>query len=254
MSKLSALMVSLVLIGSVAVCSVWAAGDKVRSDGAAGPAGLDSGGVVQSSRGSAVGESVQILSVQEDMAGNNNQSETPAILSEDEIEDLEHLREEEKLARDVYLYLYDVWGQWIFENIAASEQQHMDAVKNLLDKYGIDDPVGEDVEGAFSNELIQGLYNDLIGIGASDASTRLDALRVGATIEDMDIYDIQHMLDNTDKSDLITVYENLMKGSRNHLRSFVGLLEAMGGSYDVQYLDQDEVDEIIDSPKETGQK
>ncbi len=254
MSKLSALMVSLALIVSVAVCPLWAAGDKVRSDDAAGPAGLDGGGTVQSSRGTPVGEILEFLSVQEDMTGNNGQSVTPAILSEDEIKDLRNLREEEKLARNVYLYLYGVWGQWIFENIAASEQQHMDAVKSLLDRYGIDDPVGEDVEGVFSNEIIQGLYNDLKGIGASDSSTQLDALWVGATIEDMDIFDIQHMLDNTDKSDLISVYENLMRGSRNHLRSFGGLLEAMGESYEAQYLDQAEVDKIIGPPKETGQK
>jgi len=254
MSKIFEVMVSLALIVSVAVCPVWAAGDKVRSDDAAGPAGLDGGGAVHSSRGTAVGESVQILSVQEDMTGNNGQPVTPAILSEDEIGDLVHLREEEKLARDVYLYLYDVWGQWIFENIAASEQQHMDAVKNLLDRYGIDDPVGDNAEGVFSNGDLQELYNSLIDSGASEASIKLDALWVGATIEDMDIFDIKHMLENTDKSDLITVYENLMKGSRNHLRSFGGLLEAMGESYEAQYLDQDDVDKIIGSPKETGQK
>ncbi len=70
----------------------------------------------------------------------------------------------------------------------------------------------------------------------------------------MDIYDIKQMLSNTDKPDLTSVYENLMKGSRNHLRSFCGLLETMGVTYEAQYLDQKIVDSILDSPKETGPK
>ena len=70
----------------------------------------------------------------------------------------------------------------------------------------------------------------------------------------MDIFDIQHMLDNTDKSDLVSVYENLMKGSRNHLRSFCGVLDTLGETSDAQYLSQDEVDSILSTAKETGPK
>lgn len=183
--------------------------------------------------------------------GNQNKNGSTATLSTQEIKDLVHLREEEKLARDVYRYLYEVWGQWIFDNIAASEQQHMDAVKNLLDRFGVEDPVENDVEGVFINETLQELYDDLIAIGES---TKLNALWVGATIEDMDIFDIKGMLENTDKPDLVSVYENLMKGSRNHLRSFCSLLETLGETYEAQYLEQDEVDTILSTAKETGRK
>jgi hypothetical protein len=183
--------------------------------------------------------------------GNQNKNGSTATLSTQEIKDLVHLREEEKLARDVYRYLYEVWGQWIFDNIAASEQQHMDAVKNLLDRFGVEDPVENDVEGVFINETLQELYDDLIAIGES---TKLNALWVGATIEDMDIFDIKGMLENTDKPDLVSVYENLTKGSRNHLRSFCSLLETLGETYEAQYLEQDEVDTILSTAKETGRK
>jgi hypothetical protein len=186
--------------------------------------------------------------------GNQNKNGSTATLSTQEIDDLVHLREEEKLARDVYRYLYDVWGQWIFDNIAASEQQHMDAVKKLLDRYGEEDPVGNDVEGVFVNDDLQELYYKLTDDGGGDESTRLDALWVGATIEDMDIFDIKHMLENTDKPDLISVYENLMKGSRNHLRSFCSLLETLGETYEAQYLEPKEVEAILSTPKETGRK
>jgi hypothetical protein len=170
-------------------------------------------------------------------------------LSAIEAENLVFLREEEKLARDVYLYLFDAWGQWIFENIAASEQKHMDAVKNLLDKYHLADPAAGNAEGVFTDPQLQELYSDLISEGSA---SKLQALRVGATIEDMDIFDLQYFLEQTDKMDITRVFENLMKGSRNHLRAFVGQMELLGETYDAQYLDQDEIDAIVDSPREIG--
>jgi hypothetical protein len=166
-----------------------------------------------------------------------------------EAENLAYLREEEKLARDVYLYLFDVWGQWIFENIAASEQQHMDAVKNLLDKYNIAYPAAGNAEGVFTNQELQDLYDSLTGIGKESG---LQALYVGATIEDMDIFDLQNFLEQTDKRDITTVCENLMKGSRNHLRAFAGEMELLGETYEVQYLSREEIDAILDSPREKG--
>jgi len=166
-----------------------------------------------------------------------------------EAENLAFLREEEKLARDVYLYLFDEWEQWIFENIAASEQQHMEAVKNLLDKYNLADPADGNGEGVFTNQELQGLYWDLIELGTR---SKLDALYVGATIEDMDIFDLKQILSDAEKPDIIKVCENLMKGSRNHLRAFVGEIELLGETYEAQYLSQKEVDAILDSPKEKG--
>jgi hypothetical protein len=183
--------------------------------------------------------------------GGKGKNATPAPeLTAEEIADLVHLREEEKLARDVYNELYAEWGQWIFDNIAQSEQQHMDAVKNLLEKYGIEDPVDPDEPGVLKNEDLQSLYDSLVSYGNG---SKEQALHVGATIEDMDIYDIQAMLENTDNPDLEDVYQNLMKGSRNHLRSFTTLLlDLFDVTYEAQYLPQDELDDIITSPKETG--
>lgn len=180
---------------------------------------------------------------------NKGQNPPAESLTAEEQADLIHLREEEKLARDVYRHLFDTWGQWVFDNIATSEQRHMDAVKTLLDRYDIEDPVGEDVEGVFVNEDLQSLYDFLTVTG--DASD-VKSLWVGATIEDLDIYDLQHMLEHTTKADLISTYENLLKGSRNHLRSFWDLLSSMGETYEAQYLTQDAIDAIVNSPKETG--
>ena len=126
----------------------------------------------------------------------------------------------------------------------------MDAVKGLLDRYDIDDPVDPDIQGHFEDQILQDLYDDLIAAGSV---SREDALHVGATIEDLDIFDIYEMIDHaTSIEDVTSVYENLSKGSRNHLRSFVGQLVLFDETYEAQYLEQDEVNEILNSPMETG--
>jgi hypothetical protein len=149
----------------------------------------------------------------------------PQALTAVEVENLTFLREEEKLAHDVYVHLFKVWGQWIFENIAASEQQHMDAVLNLLDKYGIADPAAGKEEGEFSNPDLQALYDSLTLEGSA---SKLDALQAGVFIEKTDIDDLQEIIDGTDKLDIMKVCGNLMNGSINHLAAFSGEIELMG--------------------------
>ena len=80
-----------------------------------------------------------------------NESEELALqsqeLTEDEISGILFMREEEKLARDVYLYLYEIYPLRPFLNISKSEQAHMDAIKYLIDTYELEDPVGENPPG-----------------------------------------------------------------------------------------------------------
>ncbi len=170
-------------------------------------------------------------------------------LSEAEREGILCMREEEKLARDVYQTLYDKWGLQIFGNIAKSEQTHMDAVKLLIDKYGLEDPAEGKEIGEFTNPAFTELYNKLVAEGSKSV---VDALKVGALIEELDIVDLQKYLSETSKEDIKIVYENLMKGSRNHLRAFTSTLEKYGESYSPQYLDKEEYERIISSPMERG--
>ena len=113
-------------------------------------------------------------------------------LSDNEAAGLVFMREEEKLARDVYIYLYETWGQKTFDNIAVSEQAHTDAMLELLHKYGIDDPVGDNPEGIFVDQNLQGLYDTLTATGSASL---IDALLVGAAIEEIDLIDIKHLVD-----------------------------------------------------------
>ena len=170
-------------------------------------------------------------------------------LSIDEINGLLLMREEEKLARDVYLTFYDKWNLRIFSNIAKAEQTHTNAVKVLLDKYGIEDPVKDDTRGVFTDKHLQDLYNKLVARGNASL---MDALMVGATVEDLDIFDLENLLSKTDNKDIKIVYKNLTKGSRNHLRSYVSQIERNGGTYKAQYLTEDEIKKIVSTPHEKG--
>ena len=162
-------------------------------------------------------------------------------LTADEISNLEFMREEEKLARDVYLHFNDIYDLKIFKNISNSEQTHMDKVLELLEKYDIADPASTEM-GVFNNANIQTLYNTLSEQGEQSL---IDALTVGATIEDVDIRDLNLSIDATDKTDLIGVYEMLKCGSSNHMRGFTSQLTANGGDYTPQYISQELYDEIL---------
>lgn len=175
----------------------------------------------------------------------NNENEL-ATLTLQEQQDLLFLREEEKLARDVYLYSSDLYGDVIFNQIASSEQQHMDQVLILLNDYGLEDPASLE-RGVFQDQALQDLYNDLTT--ASEVSLS-KALTVGATIEDLDINDLTFFESQTLKTDLLSVYDQLKCGSKNHLRSYTDRLNMLGADYDPQYLSIDEYNSILSSDRE----
>jgi hypothetical protein len=164
-------------------------------------------------------------------------------LSDQEILDLAFLREEEKLARDVYLYAFDKYGTEVFTKIAGSEQVHMDEVKVLLDKYKIADPASTE-KGVFSNTDLQSTYNDLI---AMVDTSLVGGLTAGMIIEDMDMFDIARFESNTEMDDILVVYDFLKCTSKNHMRFFSYDLTDAGGSYSPQFISQAEYDEIIGS-------
>ena len=154
-------------------------------------------------------------------AGKNSQS--PGALTEEEIGHITYIREEEKLARDVYLTLNDSYQASNFENISESEQRHMDAVKRLIDKYGLEDPAADDTVGVFPDPKtdkvtnFSELYDDLVDLGKS---SYCGALQAGIDIEELDIEDIEKALNDVVARDVTRVFNNLLNGSYNHLNAF----------------------------------
>ena len=153
--------------------------------------------------------------------------------------------EEEKLARDTYKFLNEYWGMVQFENIIQSEQFHMNAVETLLNAYNIEyEILGE---GVFHNEDLQAWYNKFVEDGAVN---QVAGLTVGATIEDLDIVDLEEQIQGTSNTDIADVFSSLQCGSRNHLRSFVQSIENLGESYTPQFLAQEEYETILEGSHE----
>ncbi|MFN8598343.1 MAG: DUF2202 domain-containing protein [Anaerolineae bacterium] len=158
-----------------------------------------------------------------------------STLSADEAAGLTFMREEEKLAHDVYVTFYQQYGLAIFNNIANSEAAHTASIKTLVDRYGLSDPAAANGVGTFENADLQALYDQLIAQGRQSLSA---ALKVGAAIEEIDILDLKARIATTTHSDIQQIYNNLLNGSYNHLRAFANTLQAQTGEvYQPQYLD-----------------
>ncbi len=171
-------------------------------------------------------------------------------LTDTEAAGLLYMREEEKLAHDVYTKLYELWGQPVFANIARSESAHTEAVKQLLERYGLADPVSGLAAGEFQNADLQTLYDDLVAQGSRSLG---DALLVGGAIEEIDILDLQDELSQTDKADIQRVYQNLLAGSQNHLRAFSRNSERQTGeSYQPQYMSADAYQQVMSASSGQG--
>ena len=155
-------------------------------------------------------------------------------LTDAEIQDILFMREEEKLARDVYMTLADVWGTPIFTNIAGAESMHMTSIGTLITRYGLEDPVDENPVGVFVHPTLQTMYDDLVTTGSQSL---IDALEVGALIEEVDIRDLIDSIAETQATDVLVVWQQLLSGSQNHLKAFTSQLAAQGIDYESTVLD-----------------
>lgn len=164
-----------------------------------------------------------------------------ASLTAEEAVGMRYMREEEKLAHDVYVTLAAAWGLPVFSNIAASETQHMDAMLRLLERYGLADPAAGKGIGEFADTTLQGLHDRLVAAGRTSV---IEALKVGALIEETDLHDIELQRSKTDNADILQVYDSLLCGSGNHLRAFNQQLLARGVTYTPQVISQAEWDDV----------
>jgi hypothetical protein len=167
-----------------------------------------------------------------------------------QVEQLVRMREEEKLARDVYLTLAQTSGLQIFNNIANAESQHMRAVEQLVSRYSPAIAGPQLPVGSFSNPQFQALYKSLV---ASGSTSPIAAATVGAKIEEMDIKDLQTMLSQNLPRDISRVLEHLQKASGNHLRAFTMELKRLGGAYIPEFLSPQDYNNIINSDNDRGQ-
>jgi hypothetical protein len=171
-------------------------------------------------------------------------------LSDTELALLQKMKAEEQFARDVYSVLNEKWGNSVFSRISNAENNHLSAITRLLQYYGSADMLTGDA-GIFADAGLQSLYNDLTAKGIVSME---EAYKVGALIEEMDIKDLVDGLAATSNSNFTMVFENLERGSRNHLRSFYNQLTILGVVYTPVYLTQTEYDQIVTSAMEKGKQ
>lgn len=152
------------------------------------------------------------------------QAQLAPIATAEEAERLTFMREEEKLARDVYHFLYTKWNLRIFDNISRSEQTHFDQIGILLARYNLPDPAAGRAPGEFTNPRFASLYAELTLKGSLSVA---DALEVGVLIEKTDIDDLETSLTVTRRLDMRRVFRNLLNASDNHLDAFETVLEAV---------------------------
>ncbi|MEZ5104658.1 MAG: DUF2202 domain-containing protein [Draconibacterium sp.] len=169
-------------------------------------------------------------------------------LTDEDVAGLMEMREEEKLARDVYSYFYETYGNAIFSNIATSEEAHTSAVLYLINGYGLTDPTPSEV-AQFSAQIFTDLYQQLTTAGSASL---IEALKTGAFIEEYDINDLQGLLAVTENEDLLMVYGNLLAGSKNHLRAFSMVLNSLGETYTPQVLTEEEYQQILSESNGKG--
>lgn len=172
----------------------------------------------------------------------NVPAEAAAKLTTAEGAHLRFIREEEKLARDIYNVLGEKWGLRIFDKIAESEQRHTDAVRLVIEKYGIADPAKATLPAVFADKKLQELYAALLVKGEGSS---LEALKVGALTEEKDIFDINEAVKETVKADLLELYAYLKDGSSTHLRGFMAQIRAAGGDYAPQFISAEEFDKAM---------
>jgi hypothetical protein len=119
----------------------------------------------------------------------------------------------------------------------------------LLDRYQLPDPLAGLPNGVFLTPAFQALYDSLV---ATSRLSLIDALKVGVEIDELDMHDIAALMTKVDNADILMVYDNLLRGSRNHLRAFMKVLTLQGGTYVPKYITQAEFDAIVNSPVEPG--
>jgi len=178
-------------------------------------------------------------------------SQQTISLTQQERDAIVYMREEEKLARDVYDSMFVKWGGNPFGNIRYSEQVHMDRMKTLITTYQLQDPVNQtgDVHGKFVSRLMQQYYNDLAATGSQSFTA---ALKVGAKIEELDIADLEARIQQAQQQDIINSFGFLKMASHSHLRAFVRRLKMEGVSYEPVILSKAAFNKIIDSENRKG--
>ncbi len=164
---------------------------------------------------------VALLSTATYAKGGKKEITTP-VLTDEQKDKLFFIYQEEKVARDVYITLGNIYtDENTFASIQLSEQRHIDAARDLCEKYDVSiEGVDEDSVGNFVLPVLQELYDTCVAEGEKSL---LDALKVGEMIEITDIDDLEEASVGMPE-DVASVFESLKEGSLSHLDAFTAAI------------------------------
>jgi hypothetical protein len=158
------------------------------------------------------------------------------------------MRDEEKLAHDVYVALGEKWKLPMFANISQAEKRHMTVIDQLIKNYSVAIPTDKGATEFWDGKYAE-LYEQLVATGSNSIA---DAIQVGIEIEELDIRDLREQLQSIQHSDVRAVYTRLEQASQRHLRTFVRGAEWLGVTPVAKHLEQAAFDSILQSPDQPG--
>jgi hypothetical protein len=167
-------------------------------------------------------------------------STEPLVLSDAAHAALQFQLDEERMAGELYLALGEKHAAQPFRNIPRAEARHRALLENLATRAGLPArPAPE--RGHFATAVIQARYDTLLARGQVSL---IEALKVGALVEEQDIADLRALAATTDHPELKAAIAALERGSRHHLNAFVRNLRARGVEYEAQVLPPAELSQL----------
>lgn len=131
---------------------------------------------------------------------------------------LQHAREGERMARDLYAALAKVHDDARpMSMVTHGEDQHFRAVGTLLTRYDVSDPSAGRQAGSYAYPDLQKLYDDWYAMGKASTNA---AHQVGVELEKWDIAALQKKVAATSQNDIKQVYTHLLEASQHHLSAY----------------------------------
>ncbi|NTV17903.1 MAG: DUF2202 domain-containing protein [Bacteroidales bacterium] len=183
------------------------------------------------------------------LAGVTPAFDSTADLTADEIEFIYAVREDEKVARDLYFSFFGTFGLKPFENIGKAEDNHIKATEKLFDYYEIDYPALSE-NGKFENAIRQKLFDSLLLKGTPE----LEAFKVMAMLEESNIVEYGEVLKTIANPNIKIVIENLARASANHFKAAIRQITALGGTYTPALMTQEQYKAVIAIGFEKGKR
>lgn len=165
-------------------------------------------------------------------AQTNDPTNQTSGISTDEQKALVQIFEQEKLARDVYSQIGEKFGIKILKNAAIGKQKQMSLILDFmtLNQVAV---AFDDAQGVFKSPELRENYSAFLTEGLGSLN---NAFRVGAKMEDYNIYHIDKILATQTTGKLVLLLSKLSCSAGNELKTQVNMLVGNGEMFMPDYI------------------